>query len=105
MTAQRGAAKATAVFDLDAARAARREAVGEAFTFAWHGEVYTCQPAKEWSINTASALSSGDLVSAIGMILGDEQGPRFLATDPSMGDVEALMDALAEFSGVNTSGE
>lgn len=100
MTAQRGT-----VFDLDAANAARREAEGERFTFRWAGREWECAPAKEWPIGTAGALSKGDLMGAILLIMGDVEGQAFLDTNPSMGDVEALMDALAAFSGVTNSGE
>lgn len=95
----------TAAFDLDAANAARREAEGEPFTFTWQGTEWSCAPAKEWPIATASRLSAGDLPGALLLIMGDDEGQAFLDTKPSMGDVEALMDALAKFSGVNNSGE
>lgn len=92
-------------FDLDAANAARREVEGERFTFTWKGREWSCAAAKEWPIATASRLAAGDLTGALVLILGDEEGEAFLATNPTMGDVEALMDALAGFSGVQSSGE
>lgn len=109
MTAQRerkpGLRAVKATFDLDAARAARREAVQETFTFKWEGAVYTCLPAKEWPIDVTALLVEGDLSGAVQQILGDEQGERFLATHPSVGDVESLMEALAEFAGFTDTGE
>jgi hypothetical protein len=108
VTAQReskpGLRAVKATFDLDAARAARREAETETFTFKWDGAVYSCLPAKEWPITVTARLAEGDLVSAIQLILG-EDAEAFLATNPSVGDVESLMDALATFAGFNNAGE
>lgn len=102
MTTPRVTAKAS-VFDLDAVSAARREAAGVGFTFVWHGEEYECLPAKEWPITVTSALATGDLVGGITEILGAD-GQRFIDTKPTAGDVEALLTALAEFSGVESTG-
>ena len=93
------------VFDLDAANAARREVEGARFTFTWQGRDWSCAPAKEWPIATAGVLAKGDLPGALLLIMGEDEGQAFLDTKPSMGDVEALMDALAAFSGVVDSGE
>jgi hypothetical protein len=101
MTAKRG----DAVFDLDAASAARREAAGEGFKFTWHGEEFSCLSAKEWPITVMADMSKGDLVAGLYGILGDEQGEKFLAGNPTNGDLEDLMTAVAQFSGVNTLGE
>jgi hypothetical protein len=93
------------VFDLDAARAARREAEGEGFRFVWNGVDFVCAPAKEWPIAVNGALSNGDIEGALLGILGDEQGPVFLAGKPTMGDVETLMTEIAKYSGVDGLGE
>lgn len=96
---------AKAAFDLDAAAAARREAAGEPFTFTWHGSEYTCLPAKEWPITVAAMLGT-DMPEAVRLILGGgEDADAFLATNPSLGDIEALMTALSEFTGTGSLGE
>lgn len=94
-----------AVFDLDAAAAARREAAGEPFRFVFHGQEFTCLPAKEWPIQVSEMLTQ-DMVEAVRLILGaGEQADAFLALNPTMGDVESLMTAIAEFSGFQNAGE
>lgn len=95
----------TEVFDLDAARASRREAEGEGFRFKWNNVEFTCLPAKEWPIAVNSALSAGDIESALLGILGEDQGEVFLAGKPTMGDIETLMTQVAKFSGVDGLGE
>lgn len=102
MTAQRGDSKKD-VFDLDAARASRREAAGEGFTFVFGKESFSCLPAKEWPVTVTAALSEGDLIGALQLILGD-QAESFLSHGPTTGDVEDLMTAMASFSGVGTAG-
>ena len=90
---------ARAVFDLDAAAAARREAAGEPFTFTWHGDEFACLPAKEWPITVAAMLTT-DMPEAVRLILGGgDQADAFMAHNPTMGDIEDLMTALAEYSG------
>ena len=96
MAAQRG----DAPFDLDAARAARREAAGEGFRFKWGKKVYECPPAKEWPMTVTALLSEGELNGALESILGSKQYESFMKNEPSMGDVEDLMGALAKFSGI-----
>ena len=100
MTAKRE----SSVFDLDAARAARQEAVGEGFQFKFGGKTYTCVPAKEWPIQVMSTLSTGDLVGALTLILGEKQSEDFLENKPTNGDVEALMEALSADVGVGSLG-
>lgn len=92
-------------FDLDAAGAARREAAGEGFKFIWKKKPYVCLPPKEWPITVTSSLSEGDLVGAISEILGEKQAVPFLKGNPTTGDVEALMEAIAKHTGVDGLGE
>ena len=61
MTAERGEAP----FDLDAARAARREAQGVGFKFMWGKKAYECPPAKEWPMAVTGLLSEGKLMEAV----------------------------------------
>jgi len=94
---------ATATFDLDAARSARAEHVGERFTFQSHGATYTMPTPKEWPIQTTALLSKGDLEGALRSLLGPDQSQEFLAGGPvTMGDIEALFTAVAKWSGVET---
>lgn len=94
-----------AAFDLDAAAAARREAAGEPFTFTYREQEFTCLPAKEWPI-TVTALLGTNMPEAVRLILGGgEQAEEFMALNPTLGDVESLLAALAEWSGIGDLGE
>ena len=88
-------------FDLDAARAARTEALGEPFTFTSYGQTFTAPSPKQWPIQVTAALSNGDLTGALEMLLGPDQSAAFLAAGPvTMGDIEALFTAIAKWAGV-----
>jgi hypothetical protein len=102
VTARRGAP--AGAFDLDAARAARREAAGIGFKFKFGGKNYTCLPAKEWPITVMAYLSEGNMVSALEAILGEDQMEKFMAMKPTSGDVEDLMNAIGDDAGVDNSG-
>lgn len=96
MTAKRG----DAPFDLDAARAARRETAGEGFKFKWANKEYECPPAREWPMTVTGLFSEGKLTDALEEILGEKQFTTFMKNKPSVGDLEDLMGALAKFSGI-----
>lgn len=96
---------AKAAFDLDAAAAARREAAGEPFTFTFHGKTFKCLPAREWPIQVTAMLGT-DMPEAVRLILGGgADGDAFMALNPTMGDIEDLLGALAEWSGMSNLGE
>lgn len=93
-----------AVFDLDAAAAARREAAGEPFRFVWQGEEYAMLPATEWPVTISDRMAKGEMTDAVRLLLAAD-ADRFLATDPTMGDIKDLMEAVAKFSGLGSLGE
>jgi hypothetical protein len=96
---------AKAAFDLDAAAAARREAAGEPFTFTYGGQKFTCLPAKEWPIAVAGMLGT-DMPEAVKLILGGgKQADLFMSLNPTLGDVEDLLSALSQWSGIGDLGE
>lgn len=86
-------------FDADAARAARREAAGESFTFTFDGAEFTLPPPREWHIGVVSLLGDGDITGALRLLLGDEYD-RFLLGAPTLADFESIMNAVAVWSGV-----
>lgn len=88
------------VFDLDAARAAAREAIGESFRFRFGGQTFTVPPSKEWPLSVTDCLSRGDIVGAMRLLLGDDQWPTFDLHTPTLGDVERLLTAVAADAGV-----
>jgi len=88
------------VFDADAARAARREASGADFPFRWGGQVFTIPPAKEWPLDVTGVLASGDLVSAMRLLLDDQYEAFVDVQRPALGDVEAILGAVAKQQGI-----
>lgn len=95
---------AKAVFDLDAA-AAKREAAGEPFVFTFKGDTFKCLPAQDWPIQVP-ALMTSNMTEALRLILGGgAKADLFMSHNPTMGDVEALLEGLAEFSGLGDAGE
>ena len=106
MTTPRQKAKAateTQSFDLDQARAIRRDREGTSFNFLFGGEEYTCLTIKEWSLAVTELIALGKMNDAMRLILGDDQYDRFEAGGASIGDIEELVEALGKFSGVGDS--
>jgi len=92
------------VFDVEAAaQAAAAEAGDEAMPFTLRGETFTIPPTKAWPVKVSKLLAAGEITDAIGMLLGKEMD-RFLLTEPTLGEVEALFAQVAKWSGVGGLG-
>ena len=89
-------------FDLDQARAIRRDREGTRFEFTFAGEAYSCLPIREWPLSTSGLLAEGKMTEALRDILGPDYD-RFEEAGATLADVEALVEALGEFSGVGDS--
>jgi hypothetical protein len=95
----------TAVFDLDAAEASRREQAGEPFRFSHGGQEFTIGGPKDWPVQVTDALSRGDMTAALDLLLGPTERERLYAAGPlTMGGIEALFTAISEWAGVGTLG-
>lgn len=108
MTARKPAAAPAAaadpgVFDLDAARAARREAVGASFPFTFGGTAFTLPPAKEWPVEATDMLAVGQIGPALKLLMGD-QWSVFSSLGATVGDLTDLFKALSAWQGL-TPGE
>ena len=88
--------------DLDAARAARAETLGEAPTVINGGETFTFPV--EMSLRCVWALMEGD-DKAILEELFNGQLERFLATNPSRNDVLVLINGVPALYGLKSPGE
>lgn len=88
--------------DLDAARAARAEARGEAPTVTLGGETFTL-PA-ELPMRYVWTLVEGDDMDAL-KVLFDGQLDRFLATVPTREDILALVAGVPTLYGLASQGE
>lgn len=88
--------------DLDAARAARAEAKGEAPTVTLHGEKFTL-PA-ELPMRYVWTLVDGDDMAAL-KVLFNGQLERFIALDPTREDVLALVAGVPKLYGLGSEGE
>lgn len=92
------------VFDLEAAaKAAEVEANGDPFPFQLRGEVFAVPPAAEWPIDVPSRLKDGDLAGAMESMLNGNY-ERFIGQRPTMGELNALFDAISEWAGVENLG-
>lgn len=83
----------TDTFDLDAARARRIEASGEALPFTFGGEEFTVLPTSEWDLEIPELLAQGEVKDAFRLLLGDE-ADRFFAHRPRLGDLNDLSEWL-----------
>lgn len=91
-------------FDLDAKRAARKEAAGDPFTFRFAGEVYQIPPAKQWPLQAVEAFSLGQMRTAMQALLGPDQWARFGEAQADLGDLTDLFQAMSAWQGL-TAGE
>ena len=105
MTPRKKAAEAAKdqSFNLDQARAIRRDREGTEFNFVFGDEPYVCLTVKEWPLEVGELLALGKMSQAVRLILGDDQYSRFESGGASIGDVEDLVEALGAFSGVGES--
>lgn len=103
MTAPKPAAVPEGAFDLDASRAARREAAQEPFRFVFGGQPFTLPPSKEWPLVATDALSDGHVGVAMKELLGD-QWDAFAAMGATVGDLTDLFGAVSAWQGL-TPGE
>ena len=97
------AAKDGQSFDLDQARAIRRDREGIEFNFTFGGEDFTCLPIKEWGLGVSELLAAGEMGDALKLVLGEEPYSRFVEAGASLGDIEDLITALGKFGGVGDS--
>jgi hypothetical protein len=85
--------------DLDAARAARAEADGEAREFVLGGEVFALPAEIPWE--TSERFTAGDVMGGLVILLGPEQSERLRSVGPSVQDIEALAGAIGELYGIS----
>ncbi|MTE19506.1 hypothetical protein F0L17_10285 [Streptomyces sp. TRM43335] len=88
-------------FDVNAARAQRREAQGRAWTFTIDGDTF--EMPGELSRRTARALrelDDNDIDGLLRLLLGEEQFDRFDRHDVSMQDVAAILEAYGKATGL-----
>lgn len=90
------------MFDLDQARAARREAQGEPPQFTFGGETFTLPIEIPLAVADAFTKSNIDGLEAL---FGKEQWERFLAHDPTDADLGALAPWMDEIYGFGDLGK
>jgi hypothetical protein len=90
------------LWDLEsAARAAEAEAGPPVpFPFTYKGEKYEIAPMARWPVKALSAVSSGDLDTALALLLGDEAYDKLAEAGLDFGQMNALFDKLAADGGM-----
>lgn len=95
--------------DLDAARKARAEALGEPLVIVFGGEEFTLPAEKPYDF--AILLARGQATDAIESLFAPDDAVRFWKRDkppaerPSLPDVRALLDAVTDHFGAQDPGE
>jgi hypothetical protein len=83
------------LFDLDAAKAAQRETLGEPFQFSFAGEKYEIPPSMDWPVEVFTHMAAKDFRAAMHVLLAANTpgaSERFLAAKPTLGHFELVFD-------------
>lgn len=81
--------------NLDAARAARREAAGEFITVEFNGNTYQCPSELPYAV--LRQVKADDLDGALATLLGAKQAKKLLSDDTlTLQDVNALLEGIVE---------
>lgn len=95
----------TRTIDLDAARAAKAEALGEPFTFTHQQHTFTIPDQAQWPLTVLDLMSDGKIVAALKELLGPDQWTVMQTLPPlTLDDVKTLFDAVASAMGVQDLG-
>ena len=90
--------------DLDAARAARSEALGDRPTVRFSGKDWSLPVELPWAVAEASSGQINDLVNALKALLG-EQWAEFQAHTPTVSDMTTLVEAIPALYGLADTGK
>lgn len=92
------------VFDLDAAKAAQQETLGEPFEFSYAGDKYSIPRSADWPVEISAHFAGEDALTAMRELLSIAEGPevaeRFFAAKPTNGHIELLLTAAAKHEGL-----
>jgi hypothetical protein len=77
------------LFDLDAAKAAQRETLGEPFQFSFAGEKYEIPPSMDWPIEVFTHMATKD----------------FRAAMPTLGHFDLVFDEIARREGLTDASD
>jgi hypothetical protein len=86
--------------DLDAARAARAETVGEKPTVRFGGHDWTLPAELPWAVVEASSGEMAALINAMEALLGD-QWTEFHKLNPTVSDMTTLIEAIPGLYGLD----
>ncbi|MQY07759.1 hypothetical protein [Actinomadura macrotermitis] len=88
-------------YNVNAVRAQRLEALGERWEFEFEGEVYSLPSELPHTVvQRLGELDSSDVAGMLELLLGAEQYERFRRHEASVQDVQALIEAYGEESGM-----
>jgi hypothetical protein len=96
------------LFDLDAAKAAQRETLGEPFQFSFAGEKYEIPPSMDWPIEVFTHMATKDFRAAMHVLLAENDpgaSERFLAAKPTLGHFDLVFDEIARREGLTDASD
>jgi hypothetical protein len=92
-------------FDLEAAAAAATAEAGGRnvpFGFTYKGRAYELPPMTTWPLQALRSIGTGDLDSALAMLLGEEVYGDLAGAGLRLGDLNVLFEAAAKAAGAGS---
>lgn len=80
--------------------AAQAEAQGTTIPFDFNGETYEVLPTTEWPWSAMAAFEDGKVATFVRLVLAGDSHDRFLATNPTVSDGAALVEAMQAAMGI-----
>ncbi|WP_436776048.1 hypothetical protein [Yinghuangia sp. YIM S09857] len=80
------------------------EAADEGIEFGFRGVQFRTLPALDMSVDILDAADSGNGLTAVRLMLGDEEWNRFRELRPTLRDLAEFAEALASASGLGSQG-
>jgi hypothetical protein len=82
------------------APAAKNEATSSAVPFTFDGVEYTIAPSMSWDLDALEAFENDRIAACVRLILGTDQWAAFRAKPRTVGDLNALFEAMQKAAGV-----
>lgn len=83
-------------------KALAAEAAGHPVSVVYDGDTYTIPTGEDWDIGVLEAAESGNIVTAMKLLLGPEQWAAFRVGHTKVGQIKAFFEAAGEVTGGNS---